>query len=177
MKLTVQGLGIQITPDIQSRVESKLARFNRHFGDEAIATVKVLPEGNQIRVEVTIKVHARFFRSETRADDVRTALDQAVEILDRQIRKYKTRIEKQNQVSPGMRQFLSQEVPDEPLDDEEPTIRHKSFELTPMTPEEATLQMELLGHDFYVFLYAETGKVSVVYKRRDGSYGWIEPVY
>lgn len=178
MKLNVQGLGIEITPDIQSRVESKLARFNRHFGDEAVATVKILPEGNQTRVEVTINVHGRFFRSETNANDVRTALDQAVEILDRQIRRHRTRIVKQNQMTPGLKSFLAAEVEaDDLAEDEEPVIRHKSFELTPMTAEEATLQMELLGHDFYVFLYAETGKVSVVYKRRDGSYGWIEPIY
>lgn len=177
MKLNVQGLGIDITPDIQSRVESKLARFDRHFGDEATATVKVLPEGNQIRVEVTINVHGRFFRSETHAQDVRTALDQATEILDRQIRKHRTKIERQNQMGAGMREFLAQEVAFDEEEDEEPNIRHKSFELTPMLTEEATLQMELLGHDFYVFLHAETGKVNVVYKRRDGSYGWIEPIY
>lgn len=175
MKINVQGLGIQISDDIQSRVEQKLSRFNRYFGDEAHAMVKVLPEGNQVKVEVNIKIPRQFFRSETVSADVRTALDQSVEVLERQIRKHRTRLERQTH-SAGLKELLQEVEPMDEAEDDEPQIRHKQFELDAMSPEEATLQMELISHDFYLFKHSDTGQVNLVYKRRDGSYGWIEPV-
>ncbi len=177
MKINISGKGMKVGDRLQQRIEEKLGKFNRFFGDDVIANVKVRPETNQKCIEVTLKIQKHYYRSETVADDVFTALDQAVDVLEGQIRKHKTRIEKRIHDYAYIKEYLKTQ-PQGVLDEDEPRIiRRKSFDITPMDPEEAVLQMEMLGHSFLLYLDMETDKVCVVYKRKDGNYGLIEPIY
>jgi putative sigma-54 modulation protein len=178
MKLNVNGKGIKVGDQLQQRIEEKLGKFTRFFGDDITASVKVRPEKLQKYLEITLKIQKHFYRAETVADDVFTALDEAIEVLEGQIRKHKTRIEKRIHDYAYMKEYLKTEAPDtaEPAE-EAKIIKRKSFDITPMEADEAVLQMELLGHNFHLYLDAETGKVCVVYKRKDGNYGLIEPNY
>ena len=178
MKININGKGIKIDELLRQRIEEKLGKFNRIFGDEAVANVKVRPEGDQKIIEVTLKIQNHFYRAETIADDIFTALDQTVEVLEGQIRKHKTKIEKQIHDYSYMKEYLkTQATLPEDLAEESKIIKRKSFEITPMDADEAVLQMEMLGHSFLLYIDRETDKVCVVYKRKDGNYGLIEPNY
>ncbi|MEA4889826.1 MAG: ribosome-associated translation inhibitor RaiA [Clostridiaceae bacterium] len=178
MKININGKGMKVGDQLQQRIEEKLGKFNRFFGDEALAVVKVRPEKDQKCIEVTLKIQKHYYRAECIADDVFTALDLAVEVLEGQIRKHKTRIEKKIHDYAYMKEYLKTQVPAtaEPTD-EPKIIKRKSFDITPMDPDEAVLQMEMLGHSFLLYLDMETDKVCLVYKRKDGNYGLIEPHY
>ncbi|MBP8990206.1 MAG: ribosome-associated translation inhibitor RaiA [Clostridia bacterium] len=180
MKISVYGKGMKVSDNLQRRIEEKLSKFNRFFGDEAQATVKVRPENDQKCVEVTLKINKHYYRAECLADDPYTALDEAIDVLERQIRKHKSKIEKRIHDYAYMKEYLKTEstLPEEVSDEAEPRIiKRKSFDIIPMDAEEAVLQMEMLGHNFLLYLDAETDKVCVVYKRKDGQYGLIEPNY
>ncbi len=178
MKININGKGMKVGDQLKNRIEDKLSKFDRFFGDEAVATVKVRPEKNQKCLEVTLKIGKHYYRAECTADDVFTALDQAMDVLEGQIRKHKTKIEKRIHDYAYMKEYLKSQV-DLPETDEEEhyIIRRKSFTLDPMDADEAALQMEMLGHSFLLYLDIETDKVCVVYKRHDGNYGVIEPEY
>ena len=178
MKININGKGVKVGDQLQERIEEKLGKFNKFFGDDVIANVKVRTEGDQKCIEVTLIIQKHFYRAETTADDVFTALDLAVEVLEGQIRKHKTKIEKKIHDYAYMQEYLRHET----LSDEEPgeetkIIKRKSFDIEPMDPDEAVLQMEMLGHSFLLYLDMDTDKVCVVYKRKDGNYGLIEPNY
>lgn len=178
MKINVNGKGMKVSPQLESRITEKLGKFNRIFGDDVVANVKVRPEKDQKVIEVTLKIQNHFYRAETIADDGFTALDLAVEVLEGQIRKHKTRIEKKIHDYAYMKEYLKTEftAPEEEAP-EGKIIRRKSFDISPMDAEEAVLQMEMLGHSFLLYLDMETEKVCAVYKRKDGNYGLIEPNY
>ena len=183
MRVTVTGKGMKVSDRLQEHVEKKLSKFDRYFDENAEAQVKVMPEGDDKRAEITIHFRNQILRAETTAEDIYTALDEAQEVIERQLRRHKTRLEKHIRDYAHLQQARkTSPVPDlfEEAPEEESTaviVRRKTFELTPMTDEEACLQMELLGHNFHLFLQAETGDVALVYKRRDGNYGLIEPAY
>ena len=176
MKITSSGKGMRIGKDLQSRIDEKIGKFGRYFGDDATGTVKVRPEGDQVCLEITFRVHNHFYRGETTAEDAVTALDLAVEVMEGQIRKHKTKLEKRIRDYSAMKEYLK----DQTVEEEQSVskiIKRKQFDLTPMDAEEATLQMEMLGHSFLLFLNMENDKVNLVYKRKDGDYGLIEPNY
>jgi putative sigma-54 modulation protein len=178
MKININGKGMKVGDQLQLRIEEKLGKFNRFFGDEALAVVKVRPEKDQKCIEVTLKIQKHYYRAECIADDVFTALDLAVEVLEGQIRKHKTKIEKKIHDYAYMKEYLKTQVPAAGESTEEPRIiKRKSFDISPMDPDEAVLQMEMLGHSFLLYLDMDTDKVCVVYKRKDGQYGLIEPRY
>jgi putative sigma-54 modulation protein len=179
MKININGKGIKVGDQLQERIEEKLGKFNRFFGDDTVANVKVRPEKLQKCIEITLKIQKHFYRAETVADDVFTALDEAVEVLEGQIRKHKTKFEKKIHDYAYMKEYLKTQEPGEATETvEEPKImKRKSFDIAPMDPDEAVLQMEMLGHNFLLYLDMETDKVCVVYKRKDGNYGLIEPNY
>ena len=160
-----------VRESLKSAIEKKLSKFDKFFGadTEAFVTCKTR-KGDKI-IEITVNYGGTTFRSEEENETFITALDRAMESLERQIRKNKTRLEKT--IRQGA--FLDDEYEDEYLEEGEFDIRIKSFSLKPMTAEEAILQMNLSGHDFFVFLDADSGDTSVVYKRREGSYGLIIP--
>ncbi|MBQ8371376.1 MAG: ribosome-associated translation inhibitor RaiA [Clostridia bacterium] len=172
MKITIYGKQMTVRESLKAAVEKKLAKFDKFFGDEteAFVTCKVR-KGDKI-IEITVNYGGATFRSEEESDTFITALDRAVEGLERQIRKNKTRLEKT--VKRGAF-VITEEDDDEYVEEGEFEIRIKTFPFIPMTAEEAILQMNLLGHTFFVFTDADSGKVCVVYKRKEGSYGLIVP--
>lgn len=172
MKISVFGKQMSVRESLQLLIEKKLGKFDKFFGEdtEAFVTCKTR-KGDKI-IEITINYGATTFRTEEEAETFITALDRAVESLERQIRKNKTRLEKR--VRSGAF-IIEEEDNDEYVEEEEFKIRTKTFPFKPMTPEEAILQMNLLGHSFFAFTDAETSAVCVVYKRKDGDYGLIIP--
>lgn len=161
-----------VRDSLKIAVEKKLSKFDKFFGEdtEAFVTCKVR-KGDKI-IEITVNYGGATFRSEEESDTFITALDRAIEGLERQIRKNKTRVEKM--VKRGAF-VITEEDDDEYEEESEFDIRVKSFPFKPMTAEEAILQMNLIGHSFYAFTDADSGDVCVVYKRKTGSYGLIVP--
>ena len=164
---------MSVRESLKTLVEKKLRKFDKFFGEdtEAFVTCKVR-KGDKI-IEITVNYGGATFRSEEESETFITALDRAVEGLERQIRKNKTRLEKT--VKRGAFTLFEEDDDDEYVEEEEFEIRVKSFPFKPMAPEEAILQMNLLGHEFFAFTDAETQDVCVVYKRKDGGYGLLVP--
>lgn len=172
MKTTFVGKRQEQTAEFISSTEKKLGKFDRFFED-ATAQIKTDKKRDGESVELTIFSGGRIYRSEKKADTVQNALDQTVEAILRQIRKNKTRLEK------NLKAGAFKPVAEEPVveDEELPTfrVRTKTFPVKPMSVEDAVLQMLLLEHDFFLFRNVETGNLNVVYKRADGDYGLIIP--
>ena len=161
-----------VRDSLKAAVEKKLMKFDKFFGDdtEAFVTCKVR-KGVKI-IEITVNYGGTTFRCEEESDTFITALDRAVEGLERQIRKNKTRLEKKVKTNAFV---ITPEDDDEYVEEGEFEIRVKTFPFKPMSPEEAILQMNLLGHTFFAFTDDNTQEVCVVYKRKDGNYGLIMP--
>jgi putative sigma-54 modulation protein len=172
MRITIYGKQMTVRDSLKDAVEKKLAKFDKFFGEdtEAFVTCKVR-KGVKI-IEITVNYGGTTFRCEEENETFITALDRAVEGLERQIRKNKTRVERMVKHSPV---FIGEYDDDEYVEEDEFEIRVKSFPFKPMTPEEAILQMNLIGHAFYAFTDSESGETCVVYKRKAGSYGLIVP--
>ena len=170
MKITIYGKQMTVRESLKLSIEKKLMRLEKFFGDEAEAFVTCKVRKGAKIIEITVNYGGTTFRSEEECETFITALDRAAEGLERQIRKNKTKLEKI--MKRGA--FVYEVGDDDEYEEEyEPTIRVKTFPFKPMTPEEAILQMNLVGHAFYAFTDSETGDVCVVYKRKEGSYGLI----
>lgn len=174
MKVSFSGKDFKVGEQLQTRIAEKLGRFDRYFGPDATAHVTIREEREIKRIDVTIKVQRHLYRAECEAEDVFSALDLVVEVIEGQIRKNKTRFEKRIHDFAYMKEML-RTTPEATGTVEGKIIRRKTFEIQPMDPEEAVLQMEMLGHSFLLFNDAETDRTCVVYKRKDGNYGLIVP--
>ncbi len=174
MKITIVGRQLTVYDDTKALIHEKLAKFDKFFDDEAQATVTLSHKRGTATMEVTIKAANTIFRSEVDEDSFKTALDRSIDNIERQIRKNKTRLQKRLRDGAFAPEPASLPTPDE-IDDGEFTIRVKKFEFTPMSVEEAIMQMNLLGHEFFVFNDAVSEETCVVYKRKDGNYGLIIP--
>ena len=173
MKFIIIGRNIDITEGLKSAVQEKLGKLERYFTPETEIHVTLSVEKDRQKIEVTIPVKGNIIRSEQVSSDMYVSIDLVEEVIERQLRKYKTKIVNQHQAGGN---FQKEFVEDEFLEDEEvKIIRTKKFGIKPMYPEDACVQMELLGHNFYVFRNAETDEVNVVYKRKGNTYGLIEP--
>ena len=173
MKFIIIGRNIDITEGLKSAVQEKLGKLERYFTPETEIHVTLSVEKDRQKIEVTIPVKGNIIRSEQVSSDMYVSMDLVEEVIERQLRKYKTKIVNQQQAGGN---FQKEFVEDEFLEDEEVNIiRTKKFGIKPMYPEDACVQMELLGHNFYVFRNAETDEVNVVYKRKGNTYGLIEP--
>ena len=173
MKFIIIGRNIDITEGLKSAVREKLGKLERYFTPETEIHVTLSVEKDRQKIEVTIPVKGNIIRSEQVSSDMYVSIDLVEEVIERQLRKYKTKIVNQQQAGGN---FQKEFVEDEFLEDEEVNIiRTKKFGIKPMYPEDACVQMELLGHNFYVFRNAETDEVNVVYKRKGNTYGLIEP--
>ena len=169
MKITVSGKQLTVRPSLKELTEKKLAKFDRFFDEETEATVVYSCRHDLQYIEVTIRQSGTLFRAEEGADTFQNAIDEAIESIERQIRKNKTRLEKTLRSG-----AFNDYAPDEDFEEEgEFNIRVKSFPIKPMSVEEAILQMNLLEHQFYMFRDAETEEPCVVYRRHDGNYGLI----
>lgn len=173
MKTNIIGKDIKLTEGLKEAVERKLSRLEKYFKPEVEAHVTLSVVKNTHTVEVTIPFNGVFLRAEERNDDMYAAIDLVLDKIERQIRKQKTKMEKRIK---GNSINYNNIVAENSYEDEnEPRIvKTKRFAVKPMSTEEAVLQMELIGHNFFVFLDAETEQINVVYKRKDNNYGLIE---
>lgn len=171
MKITVNARQMTVRESLKELVYEKLAKLDKYFYDEGEATVTFSKKRNNVNLEVTIYAANTLFRCENEDETFQNALDRSIDTIERQIRRNKTRLEKR--LREGV--FDTGYTADDYIDDEvEFKIRTKTFSFKPMSVEEAILQMNLLGHSFFVFENDKTEKVNVVYCRADGDYGLIE---
>ena len=175
MKINVIGRQLNVYDDTKAMIEEKLAKLDKYFAEEASATVTLTHKRNFATLEVTIKAANTLFRSEVDADTFRDALDKSIDNIERQIRKNKTKLRKKLREGIVPDGEIAAAVAVEENEESDIIIRTKKFEYTPMSPEEAIMQMNLLGHTFFVFNDSATEKTCVVYKRKDGNYGLIVP--
>lgn len=174
MKISIYSKNLQLTDALREAAIKKLRRLDKFFQQDIEAKVVLSIEKKIHKVEVTIPFNGRIVRVEEYSDDMYNAIDEAVEALEQQIRKYKTKLQNKRHSNDSIK-FENIE----PLDDEDEAefkvVKTKRFAIKPMHIEEAILQMDLLKHNFFVFLNADTEEVNVVYKRKDANYGLIEP--
>ena len=177
MNFIISGKNIDVTPGLKSCIEQKLGKLERYFTPETEIIVTLSVEKERQKIEVTIPVKGHIIRSEQSSNDMYVSIDLVEEVIERQLRKYKNKLVARNQDGSNFKQefFESEDTSSE--DDEIKIIRTKRFGIKPMFPEDACIQMDLLGHDFYVFFNAETEEVNVVYKRKNGTFGLIEPEF
>ncbi len=174
MKFIISGRNIDITDGLRTAVEDKLGKLERYFTADTEIIVTLSVEKERQKIEVTIPVKGNIIRSEQVSNDMYVSIDLVEEIIERQLRKYKTKIiNKKQNVETFQPEFIEKDYEDDT--NEIKIIRTKKFGFKPMYPEDACVQMELLGHNFFVFLNAETEEVNVVYKRKGNTYGLIEP--
>ena len=175
MKITYTARKVNLRDNFKERVEKKLSKFNKLFSEDATANVVVTLEKNRQTVEITIRDHSMVYRAESTMAEMNDTLDRDIEILKRQIRQNKTKLEKR--IKSGNIGTIIADLPvdDEPVEDEYKVVRKKQVLVKPVTVDEAILEMNMINHDFYMFINADTSEVNVVYKRADGDYGLLEP--
>ena len=175
MRYVITGRNIDITEGLKSAIYEKIGKLERYFNPDTEIQVTLSVEKERQKIEVTIPVKGNIIRSEQVSNDMYVSIDLVEEIIERQLKRYKNKLvdSKQNAVS------FTKEYVDEEYDDPEAIkiVRTKKFAVKPMDPEEACIQMELLGHNFFVFRNGDTDEVNVVYKRKNSTYGLIEPEF
>ena len=174
MKISVRGKNITITEGIENKITQKLSKLDKYFIDsdqlEAKVLVRVYPRGQKI--EVTIPAGNLLLRAEVIDDDLYAAIDYVIDKLEGQIRKYKTRLDRKSpdkKLAFNMASIVPLDTPEEDI-----VVKTKTIHPKPMDLEEAIMQMELIGHSFFVYTDVETNQIAIVYKRHDGDYGLIE---
>ena len=175
MRYTITGRNIDVTPGLREAVIEKIGKLERYFNQDTEAIITLSVTKDRQKIEVTIPVKGHIIRAEEQSTDMYVSIDLVEEIIERQLKKYKTKLidKKQSHID-----FSAFYVQDETETDDEINIEKvNKFAMKSMNPEEACVQMELLGHSFYVFLNAETEEVNVVYKRKGQTYGLIEPEF
>ncbi len=182
LNFNIRGENIEVTPAIREYVEGKIDKVGRYFNEDIQATANVnlkVYNDKQTKVEVTIPMKNLTLRAEERHSDMYAAIDLIVDKLERQIRKYKTKVNRKSRDREGVGSYFATiEGPEAPIqqseEDEYNIVRTKQFDLKPMDQEEAVLQMNMLGHSFFIFTDADSNGTNIVYKRKDGKYGLIE---
>ena len=177
MKITYVARKVNLRENFKERVELKLKKFSKIFSDSAEATVVVTLEKNRQTVEITIKDNSMVFRAESTMAEMNDALDKVVDLIAGQLRKHKTKLSKRIKTGSIDDLVIASAEEDVTMEDEDTydIVRRKQIPLKPVSVEEAILQMELVGHQFYMFLNADTNLINLVYIRKDGSYGLLEP--
>ncbi|MCR4955308.1 MAG: ribosome-associated translation inhibitor RaiA [Lachnospiraceae bacterium] len=176
MHITISGKNIDVTEGLRTAIEEKLSKLDKYFSREVDATVTLSVEKNRQKIEVTIPVKGNIIRSEQVSSDMYVSIDLVEEVIERQLKKYRKKF--QDKKHDGFEIVADLYDEDDNEEDGEIVIeRVKRFGMKPMYAEDACLQMELLGHNFFVFQNAETDEVNVVYKRKGNTYGLIEPEF
>ncbi len=174
MNFIISGKNIDVTPGLRTAVEDKLGKLSKYFAPDTKIVVTLSVEKERQKIEVTIPVKGSIIRSEQVSNDMYVSIDLVEEVIERQLRRYKKKLIDRYQSDGGFQKaFLEKEYEQE--EDEIRIEREKRFDIKPMYPEDACVQMELLGHSFFVFVNAETDETNVVYKRKNGTYGLIAP--
>ncbi|MBV1818754.1 ribosome-associated translation inhibitor RaiA [Clostridium cochlearium] len=176
MKITVTGKNIEVTNALRNVVEKKLEKLDKYFKPDVEAQVTLSVEKNRQIIEVTIPFNGVILRGEEANEDMYASIDLVIDKLERQIRKQKTKLQKRMHGDSLRFQFIPDYEGDKSKE-ESKIVKTKRFAMKPMSSEEAVLQMELIGHNFFVFENGDTGEVNVIYKRKDGNYGLIEPEF
>ena len=175
MRYKITGRNINVTPGLKAAVEEKIGKLERYFNQDTEVNITLTVEKDRQKIEVTIPVKGTIIRAEQESNDMYVSIDLVEEVIERQLRKYKNKIvDKQQAAANFQKEYLDKDYEE---DDEVKIIRTKKFGIKPMYPEDACVQMELLGHNFFVFFNAETEQVNVVYKRKGNTYGLIEPEF
>lgn len=175
MRYTITGRNMTVTDGLRAAVEEKIGKLERYFKPDTEVIVTLSVEKERQKIEVTIPVKGNIIRSEQVSNDMYVSIDLVEEVIERQLKKYKTKLIDSKQNAGAFSQTYVEEEYDDP--EEIKIVRSKRFGIKPMDPEEACVQMELLGHSFYVFRNSETDEVNVVYKRKGNTYGLIEPEF
>ena len=173
MNINIRGKNFEVTDGLRKAIDTKLGKLEKYFKPDTNIDVTLSVEKERQKIEVTIPVKGNIIRSEQTSNDMYVSIDLVEEVIERQLRRYKKKLVEKHHVGESFQQtFLENDY----LEDEDIRIvRTKRFDIKPMYPEDACVQMELLGHNFYVFCNADTNQVNVVYKRKGNSYGLIEP--
>lgn len=171
MAITVRGKNIEVTPALKDYVAKRIGKVTKYFDVLGEITAVLTVEKGRHIVEVTVPVNGILLRGEESTTDMYTSIDLVIEKLEKQIEKYRTRISRR--MREGI--FRTELVPASVAEEDIRVVKTKRFPVKPMDVEEAIMQMDLINHDFYVFINAESEDVNVVYRRRDGHYGLIEP--
>ena len=178
MKFIITGRKIDVTDGLRERIHKKLGKLSKFFGEDVEIHVTLEVEKDRHKVEVTIPFKGIIYRGEEENHDMYNAIDRVVDVIERQIRKHKTRLEKRLKENAFIGDTVNNGMGSDSQSEEEfNVVKTKRFAIKPMDIEEAILQMNLLGHQFFVFSNADTEEVNVVYKRREGDYGLIEPEF
>lgn len=175
MRFTITGRNIEVTTGLREAIEDKIGKLDRYFNPETEVIVTLSVQKERQIIEVTIPVKGNIIRAEESSNDMYVSIDLVEEIIERQLKKYKNKLIDKKQSAHAFSQAFMDE--DYDSDDEIKIVKTKKFGIKPMDPEEACIQMELLGHSFYVFLNSDTEEVNVVYKRKGSTYGLIEPEF
>ncbi len=175
MNLVISGKNLDITEGLRSAIEEKIGKLERYFTDTTEVHVTLSTEKNRQKIEITIPMKGSIIRAEEVSSDMYVSIDLVEEVIERQLRKYKNKlIDKEQNAAHLSQSFIEA---DDYEDEDIQIIRSKKFAMKPMDPEEACVQMELIGHNFFVFRNSETDEVNVVYKRKGNTYGLIEPEF
>lgn len=175
MKFIISGKNIDVTDGLKAAIEEKIGKLERYFTPETEVHVTLSVEKERQKIEITIPMKGNIVRAEQVSDDMYVSIDLVEEVIERQLRKYKNKlVDRQQSAASLSKAFIEEEIEE---DDEIKIIRSKKFGMKPMDPEEACIQMDLLGHNFYVFRNAATDEVNVVYKRKGNTFGLIEPEF
>lgn len=172
MRFTISGKNLDVTESMRRAVTEKLGKLERYFTEDTQIIVTMSVEKDRQKIEVTIPIRGTVIRSEQVSNDMYVSIDLVEEVIERQLRRYKQKLIEGHRDGSFRKEFLEKET--EPAEDIR-IVRTKKFDIKPMYPEDACVQMELLGHSFFVFRNAETDETNVVYKRKGGTYGLIEP--
>ena len=176
MRYKISGKNIEVTPGLKDAVQEKIGKLERYFNQDTEANITLSVEKGRQKIEVTIPVKGHIIRAEQESSDMYVSIDLVEEIIERQLKKYKTKlIDKKQSALSFSEAFLQEEM--EAPDEEIKIMKVKRFGMKPMDPEEACIQMELLGHAFYVSHKEDTVEDNVVYKRKNNTYGLIEPEF
>ena len=173
MKIIITSKNLNASDHLRETIEKKLYRLGKFFSDDIVANVTLSAEGGRQRIETTINANGTIFRAEEETPDIYNGIDKIIDKLSSQVSKYKKKLYKKHKDNKAI---VFEDVPDtvDEISDSLEIVRRKKFELLPMTEDEAILQMELIGHSFFVFLNMDTDSIGVVYKRNDGKYGLLE---
>ncbi|MBR5230348.1 MAG: ribosome-associated translation inhibitor RaiA [Firmicutes bacterium] len=171
MKIIVTGKNITVSEKIQEAIDKKFEKLGKYFADDIQAKILIHPEKAKVKMEATIATKGTIFRAENVSQDVFDCIDIVAEKLLTQMSKYKGKLMKKHTAKESIKFEM---IPEAPEEEEQKVVKTKKFQLTPMTVEDAVLQMEMLQHNFFVFINVATDAVNVVYKRKDDDYGLLE---
>ena len=178
MKYVITGRNLEVSDELRSYVEKKFGKLDNYFSDDTEIHVTLSQQREDAKVEVTIPMRGTTIRAEETSSDMYASIDLLKDVVEGQLRKNRKKLIDRKQNKPSFSSYFMENLEDEDAQEESiKIVRSKRFAIKPMDPEEACFQMDMSGHSFYVFWNADTDQVNVVYKRKDGNYGLIEPEY